>query len=718
MAESSRTFSESWYRVAGQRICLRPGVRVRRQFYRGERWVVLENPFSNQFFRLRPEAYDFVARLRPDRTVEEAWKECLEHFPETAPGQEAVIRLLSQLYFSNLLQYDVAADAQQLFERYKKTRRRQTRATLLQIMFMRIPLLNPDRFLVATLPYLRWLIGPIGALLWMAVVGLGVKAVVENFPALLQQSEGLLTPASLPLLYLSMVVLKTIHEFGHAYFCRRFGGEVHVMGVMLLVFTPVPYMDATSSWGFRSRWQRILVGAAGMIVEMFVAAIAVLVWARTGPGVVHNLAYNLIFIASVSTLIFNLNPLLRFDGYYILSDLLDIPNLYQKSFQHLRHLIERYLLGVAKSESPSNSLREKFWLSVYGVGSAIYRVIVFGGILLFVADRFLFLGILMAVVCLISWVVVPTAKLIHYLATSSKLERCRPRAIAVSCLIIFGLLAFLQFVPLPSHFRAPGVLLARERASVSALAAGRVETLLAQPGHAVKAGQPLAQLENRQLDLMLANARAQYDETLGRWRAALSLDSASLEPLRRRLDSTQKMIEQLEADHQNLLVRAPFDGVWVLPRHEEMKGRWIPKGSSLGLLIKPGAFEFSATVKQEEVDRLFARRHDAAEVRLFGQAGEVCRLHSLRFIPAEQYVLPTVALGWAGGGDIPVSRKDQQGRVTEEPFFSVIGQLTAPPDVQLVHGRTGRVRFAIGNEPLLPRAIRKLQQLLQKRYQI
>jgi putative peptide zinc metalloprotease protein len=718
MSEAGKTFSESWYRVANQKICLRPGVRVRRQVYRGERWIVLENPFNNQYFRLRPEAYEFVARLRPDRTVEEVWKECLEKFPETAPGQEAVIRLLSQLYYANLLQYDVAADAARLFERYKKTRQRQTRATLLQVMFMRIPLLNPDRFVQRTLPLVRPFLSWLGAVIWLLVVGYGVKLGIENFDALREQSQGILDPAKLPLLYLAMVIVKTLHEFGHAYFCRRFGGEVPVMGVQLLVFTPVPYMDATSSWGFRSRWQRALVGAAGMIVELFVAAIAMMVWAKTGAGLVHSLCYNLIFIASVSTLIFNLNPLLRFDGYYILSDLLDIPNLYQKSFQHLRHLFEHYLLGVQKSESPTQSHREKFWLTVFGVGSAIYRVIVFGGILLFVADRFLFLGILMAVVCVISWIIVPLGKFIHYLASSPKLERCRPRAVLVSAGGLALLIAFFQFIPFPSHFRAPGVVLAREWSMVSALSAGRVNALLARPGQLVQAGQPLVELVNPELDLALAAARASYAETEARYRAALSLDAASLAPLQGRLDSARQLLQRLEEDKSNLVVRARVSGWWTLPRPEEMPGRWLPKGSALGLIINTNAFEFSATVRQEELDRLFGRLHQQAEVRLFGQGGLNLQLRDLRIIPGAQYVLPTIALGWAGGGEMPVSSQDRQGRLAAEPFFNVIGRVEPPPEAVLLHGRTGKARFDIGREPLLPRAMRALWQLLQKRYQL
>src|SRR3954469_181221 len=355
-----KTFSESWYRVANQRICLRPGVVVRRQNFRGERWMVLENPFSNQFFRLRPAAYEFIARLRPDRTVEQAWRECLERYPDQAPGQEAAIQLLSQLYHANLLQYADATDSAQLFERYERTKQRETRAKLLNVMFMRIPLFDPDEFLNKTMAVVGKLISPFGAILWTVVVGWGFKVAFDNWAQLRDHSQGVLAPQNLPLLYVSLVVIKTLHEFGHVYFCKKFGGEVHVMGVLFMIFTPTPYMDATSSWAFRSRWKRLLVGAAGMITEVFFAAFALFIWANTkDPSILHNLCYNVVFIASVSTVLFNLIPLLRFDGYYMLSDLLDIPNLAQRSMAHLRYLVERYVFGIKRIESPTNSRKEQ-----------------------------------------------------------------------------------------------------------------------------------------------------------------------------------------------------------------------------------------------------------------------------------------------------------------------------------------------------------------------
>src|ERR1043166_6053040 len=278
MAEISQTFSESWYRIANQKISLRTGVNARRQNFRGQRWIVLENPFNNQFFRLRPAAYEFIARLRPDRTVEEVWKECMDKFPDDAPGQEAVIQLLSQLYSPNLLQYDVGSDSAKLFERYQKGKQRETRSRLLSIMFIRIPLVDPDEFLQRTMAVIGKLISPIGALIWAIVVGWGCKVAMDNWTGLRDSSQGVLGPDNLPLLYLGLIIVKSLHEFGQAFFCQKFGGQVHAMGIQFMIFTPTPFMDATSAWGFRSRWQRVLVGAAGMIVELFVAAIAMFIW--------------------------------------------------------------------------------------------------------------------------------------------------------------------------------------------------------------------------------------------------------------------------------------------------------------------------------------------------------------------------------------------------------------------------------------------------------
>lgn len=723
MAEPQATFSESWYRIAGQRVWLRPDVIVRRQYFRGERWFVLQNPFDNRYFRIRPVAYEFVARLGPEKTVQDVWLECADRFPDEAPGQEAVLQLLAQLYFTNLLHYENAADSEQLFRRYEERRQRETAARLLNLMFMRFPLLDPDRFLVRTLPVVGKFIGWMGALLWMAVVGWALKVAVDNFPALRLQGEGILAPSNLALLYAALVVIKTIHEFGHAYFCRKFGGEVHVMGVLLMIFTPVPYVDTTSSWGFRRRWQRVLVGAAGMIVELFVAALATFVWAKSGPGLVHSLCYNVMFIASVSTVIFNANPLLRYDGYYILSDLLEIPNLSQRASGELRHLWECHVFGVRQSESPAHSRSESAWLVFYGIVSGIYRVIVFTGVLLLVADRFLILGIIMVAVCSISWVTVPVGRFIHYLASSPRLNRVRSRAVAATAGLALVVLILFVFIPFPHHFRAPGIVQARQRTDVVNDVAGRVDAILAVPGSRVVRDQPLVQLSSPELELELADASARYDEAADHLREALSRSTADLKPLQSRLDSVEASLAKLEADKSSLLMRASQDGYWVAPRIRENVGEYIARGTPLGVVVDPREFEFVATVVQADADEVFgsgsSRAKGAAsrgaEVRLRGQSEIVIGVTQWKVVPGGKQKLPSAALGWMAGGEVPVAAN--QPDEAKELFFEVHASL-APTEAALLHGRSGTIRFALPSEPLLPRWWRRLRQLLQKRYQV
>jgi putative peptide zinc metalloprotease protein len=704
--------------VANQRLCLRHGVHVRRQNYRGERWFIVENPLSNDFFRLTPAAYAFVSRLTSKRTVDEVWRECLEKVPDQAPSQDEALHLLAQLYFANLLQYDAAGNSAALFDRFRKRRQREWRGKFLNVMFMRFPLLDPDRFLVRTLPVIGKLISPFGVVLWLAVVGMALKVVTDNWDSLKVQTQGVLAPGNLPLLYLGLIIIKTLHEFGHAYFTRKFGGEVHTMGVLLMIFTPVPYMDASAAWAFRSRAQRLLVGGAGMIVEIFFASIAAFIWANTGQGTLHTLAYNIMFVASVSTVLFNANPLLRFDGYYMLSDLLEIPNLSQRANQHLRHVCERWLFGLKKSESPATTTGEAVWFSFFGVGSGIYRVIVFGGILLVVADHFFLIGIVMAIACFISWITVPVGRFIHYLATSSKLERNRPRAVAVSLGLLVLIIGLLQFVPFPSHFRAPGVTMAREWTQVINEAPGEVIELLATPGGPVSAGQPLLRLRSVELEAELKHALASQEEIESRIRNARAKSTPNLKPLNELLVAATDRVIKVRRDLTALTITARHDGLWVAPETKDYLGRWIPRGTRLGLLINPKSYQFTSAVKQEDAERLFGRELRAAEVRLYGEVGKVIKAGRWKVVPGGQWVLPTPALGWHGGGEIAVRQDDASGTKTTEPFFEVHVEVPSEVPAHLLHGRSGKVRFTQNPEPLLPRWIRSLRQLIQKRYQL
>lgn len=714
MAED--TFSESWHRVATCRVKLRTSVDVRRQSFRGERWYVMRDPLNNQYFRIRPGAYEFIARLDGRRTVDEIWRECLESDPDDAPGQEEIVRLLGQMHHGNLVSSDMTPDAMRVFERYRKRRNKEIATRFKSILFLRIPLIDPDAFLKKTVPMVGWLIGPVGWMLWLLVVGFALKVGIERWDGLWNQAQSVLSPSNLPLLFVAMIGIKLLHELGHGYACRYYGGEVHTMGVMILVFSPLPYMDATSSWGFPSRWQRAAVASAGMIVEVFVAALAMAVWAATSPGAIQSIAYNMIFIAGVSTLLANANPLLRFDGYYILSDLLDMPNLHQRANRWWRHIFESKLFGYTRSKSPVNCTKDAWIVGIFGVLALIYRVILFAGILWFISGQFLILGMILAVVGVVTWVIVPTGKFLHYLATSPRLERVRPRAVGATLGLAAAVWILLATIPAPNWFTAPGVVRADGYTSIFAGAPGTLNEVIAESGTRVAKGDLLARLRNADLDIEWELTLARVDEAVAAEQAALDSPGGDLAAAREQLASSLAQKEYLSALRTSLEVRAPFDGLWVSPDLTGMIGYWMPRGSLIGELVGDGEFLFSAVVSQRDAAFLFAREVRASGLRLHGAAFEKLDVYQAVVIPADRDLLPSAVLGFAGGGDVAIGMQDGSGTRAAQTFFELRANiLTEGHEALMMHGRSGRLRCRLPPEPLAYQWIRKLRQLFQQR---
>lgn len=713
---SSATFSEHWHRVAGRRISLRPSVQTRKQIYRGETWHLILDPLNNQFFRVTPAAHEFLCRLHRGATVEEVWTESLERHPETAPGQEEVIQLLSQLHQANLLRGDLPPDSAKLSERQRKRLRRELRG-FFNPMFVRFPLFDPDRLVQRAMPLVRWLFGPFGIALWLVTIAAAVKTVVEHADDLSRQSDAVLAPENLPLLYAGLLFVKLAHEFGHAFACRYFGGEVHQMGVSFMYFSPVPYVDATSSWAFRSKWERIFVGAAGMVSELFVAACAVFIWAATGDGAIHSLAYNIMWLASVTTLLFNANPLLRYDGYYILSDLLEIPNLQTRSVEMLQYVSERWLLGCRNLHSPAHSTSEGLTLSIYGVASWLYRIVVFSGIALFIADRYLLLGVIMALGCVYSFTLQPLWKLGRYLVKSPRLNRNRHRAIGIVCGGGALLLALLAWWPCASSFRAPGVLRAEEYSELFTATPGSVAEVMTPSSSHVEQGQPLVRLVSRELELALAAALADLARATAEEERAMTNGAANLEPIQSRRALAERRIRRLEDEQRGLLITAPHAGTWVSPHIADSVGQWFPRGQRIGQLVQNAQYRFSAVISQDDAANLFNQNAGSAQVRITGQAGTALAVREMKVLPAQQEILPSAALGWAAGGEVATSRRDPSGARAAEPFFELRAQVVGAPEVRLLHGRSGAIRVNLHREPLLTQGYRKLRQLLQKRFQ-
>ena len=342
---SARPFqSSSWYRVAKLQPKLREHITIGRHRYRGDGWYVAHDHATGRVHRLSSASSAIIGEMDGNRSVDQLWQEIGNRLGSEAPTQDELIQLLAQLNAADLLQTEATPDSAELFTRAMKVRRSEWLNNIFNPLALRVRIWHPDNFFERSLRYVKWLIGWRGLALWMLVVLPALVLAAQHWPELATNAaQRTLAVDNLLLMALSYTVLKTLHELGHGYAVKAFGGPVHELGVMFLVFAPVPYVDATAASEFRSKWRRALVGAAGMIVEVFVAALALYVWLAVEEGLVRTLAYDVMLIAGIATVLFNGNPLLRYDGYYILSDILEIPNLAQRATRYWGYLVERYV---------------------------------------------------------------------------------------------------------------------------------------------------------------------------------------------------------------------------------------------------------------------------------------------------------------------------------------------------------------------------------------
>jgi putative peptide zinc metalloprotease protein len=710
-------FSGSWYRVKDLVPRLRAHARIHRQRYRGETWYVLQDASNERFHRFTPAAHAVIGVLDGTRSIEEIWQIAADRLGDEAPTQDEMIQLFGQLHAADLLQSDVPPDVLELFERNQRYEHQQLRSRLVSPFAIRIHLLDPEKFLTAATPYLGPLFGWLGALLWLGVV---IPAAVLAGVHWSELTEGVLdrlfTSGNLLAVWLIFPLLKLLHEFGHGFAAKHFGGQVHDMGIMFLVFAPVPYVDASSSWAFDSKVQRALVGAGGMLVELFVASLALYVWLGAEPGAVRAAAYNALLIGGVTTLLFNANPLLRFDGYYILSDLLEIPNLRARGSRFVAWLTERYLFGNGELQRPHTAPGESGWLVGFTVAAFAYRILIVVAILSWILDQFFFVGVVLGLVAGIGWVVVPLYKGLRFLFTSASIRRVRGRAIAVCAGGLALVAGVLVLVPVPLRTQVEGVVWVPQEALVRAGSEGFVAEVVAVPGARVERGDVLIQLQDPELETRRISLEARVRELEARVATLRAADIFEAQVSQDELDYARKSLARVEERSSDLVLRAGDTGTFVLVRPKDLPGRFVRQGELLAHVVDLDTIVVRAVIGQDDV-RLVRRRLAGTEVRLAERLAEVHRAEVVRIVPAASEKLPSRVLGSGGGGEVPVDPRDPAGQRAIEKMFEVELELPATGALVNAGGRV-YVRFDLGSEPLGVQWGRRLRQLFLSRFQV
>jgi putative peptide zinc metalloprotease protein len=433
--------SSDWYRVADLRLRRQSHVQLARHVYRGEVWHVLQDPQSGKMHRLTESAHAFFARLDGQRSVQDLWLRLCELFPDRPPSQSEILQLLAQLHSSDLVLGDRLPNLIEVDRRAREEHRKTLWGYIKNPLSLRVPLFDPEPFLRWSEPVARAVFSPLAGVLWLVLMVSALAAAFVNWQTLaLPRFEQVATASNIAYLAVAYIMVKALHEMGHGFAVKRWGGEVRECGVMMLVFFPVPYVDASQATFFPSKWQRMVVSAAGIAVELAVAAVAFFVYLAADPGPLRTLAYNLMLIGGISTLLFNGNPLLRFDGYFVFADWMESPNLGQRSNQYFWHVVRRAVLRDRDAPPPLAAPREGMFLCVYALAAFLYRMSVMFFISIYLAVTMPIIGTALVLWSLFTVFILPLGKGLRYLAIDPSIDLIRGRVILRTVLILLVLL--------------------------------------------------------------------------------------------------------------------------------------------------------------------------------------------------------------------------------------------------------------------------------------
>jgi len=689
---------EAWQSIAGLKLRPRPAVQFYQHHYRGQPWLIIADEQNESYFRCSNDAGHFLELLDGSTSVQQALDETRQSLASSLQQQD-IVMLVANLKSAGLLQDDVAANDDS--SQAKPNR-------WLSPFAVKFPLFDPDRLLQKTAALYRPLFSPAALTIWTVIVVLGLATAWLNWQALADHSAARFAdPRNLLWYWLLYPLVKGLHEFGHACATRRWGGPVHEMGIMLLVFFPVPYVDSSAAHRFGSKRQRITVCASGIMVEVLLASLALLLWANTGHGILHDLAFGIVVIGGVSTLLFNANPLLRFDGYYLLSELIEIPNLGTRSDQYLGYLFKHHVLDLPGIRSPVTGAGEIKWLLTYGILARIYRVLITLAIALWAAGKLLIVGVLLAIWALAGQIFYPLARSISRLIPLVLSANRMPRLLAALSLVSASVLAGLT-IPVGHSTYSESVVSLPENALIRAGADGIVTRVEAPDGAPVARGEVILQLENLTLEAKRDGLLARLEEMRARQQQVFLQDRSQADILKTKVSAIEADIKDVQQQLESLKVVSAADGLVSLPTANDLPGRYISRGDVIGYVAGPGQASALVVIPQLDIDTV-RRDMQAIEVRLSSRPTETLNAAFLRELPQGTDRLPNRMLGSAG--QVVLDTRDASGMQLLANIFLV--EIALPLRMSGNYlGQRIYVRFVHQSESLGNRLLRRLDQFM------
>jgi len=696
---------------------------AQRQHYLGRTYWVIKDPVGLQYYRFQEEEWAILQMLDGQTSLDEVKERFEAEYPPQKITLEELQQFLGMLHRSGLVIADVPGQGHQLKKRRDERKRKMFWAAASNILCIRFKGFDPERFLRWLYPYVSWFFARTTVTIFMALALTALTLVMvefETFRAKLPEFQQFFSIHNAFLLAAVLGATKVFHEFGHGLTCTHFGGECHEMGVMVLVLTPCLYCNVSDSWMLPSKWARAAIGAAGIYVEVVLATICTFLWWFSEPGLFHNLCLNVMFISSVTTIVFNANPLLRYDGYYIVADLMEIPNLRQKATTILSRKLGQWCLGLKPPEDPFLPQRNQIFFALYSVAAAAYRWVVALSICWFLYKLFQsyhleFVGQLVVMMSLWGLLVMPMWQLGKFFYVPGRIDQVKKPYFYTTLGVVTTAVAAFLFLPLPHSFICPLEVLARDADSVYVNVPGTLVSVNVKAGDKVVKGQLLAQLQNVDLDVEVAKLQGSLEENRAKLKGLLQQSNrdrraaAQVPQINEAITALEKQLEQRTSDKQRLRLTAPADGTVLPPTltpkrddPEEKLPMWsgtpldpenigakLEQGTLLCQIGDPKKLDAVMVIDQADRSLVIDGERQTVDIKLEGFAGTTISSYIREVAESELKIAPK-RLSTKSQGELPTKTDTQSG--VERPM-STSYQASAPidnPDDQYLIGLRGQ----------------------------
>jgi putative peptide zinc metalloprotease protein len=626
---------------------MRPDLVVRPVWHGARRYWVVKDPLALRYYHLRDEEYAVFELLDGRHSIGDIQRQFERRFAPHRISVEQLQAFFGMLHREGLILADGPRQSDELLARLATSRRRTFWQTLASPLAMRFRGIDPTGLINWLYEDFRWLFSP-GYVALMALLALAALLLCavqfETLVARMPTFSEFFHVHNLLALAAVMVGVKVAHELGHGLACRHFGGHCHELGFMLLVFAPCLYCNVSDAWLMQSKWRRIAVSAAGIYIELILASLATFGWWFSQPGLFNSLCLDVMFICSVSTVVFNGNPLLRYDGYFILADLIEVPNLREQATAVVRQAAARWFAGVRMVPERMLPQRGRLWLAAYWAASTAYRWFV-TILILWVLHKTLqphgleVLVALLAISIVAGAVMALTVRTAAFLRQPARSKQVRPIRLLIRTALVAALVGVAGFAPLPHRVDAPTWIAAEGAQSVYVAVPGTVKTGVRE-GDEVAANAILVRLTNLEIDReaeklagQVDTQRRRVDNLFRRQQSGDAEATAELPTAREALADLEARLAQRRADQERLVLRAPAAGTvlapprqtqrppdgelatWTgTPLEERNRGSFLERSTLVCQIGDPKRLEAVLVIDQADVD--FVRKGQRVRLRL------------------------------------------------------------------------------------------------------